>query len=364
MINKTITRQPKSIVEIAVSVPWADIQPRWNDTVQKVGVEMELPGFRKGAAPLEMIEQQALSQVQQEFLRVTMPDVLIQSLQGSDVVPIDYPRYKDVTFQKGQDLKFVAQVTERPKVSVGTYKGITATKNAPKQITDEEVEKIIQDLFKRWKARRPAPATSTPASAPAGQAGSLSFNQPAAQTPVTPAAESETPDDEFAKAMGADSLTDLKSKIKLDLENEASYENELDYEEAILQEVEKITQVEVPDVLIQDELNRMLVSLQRRITDAGMLFDDYLKGQNKTIDSLKTEWQPQAEKNVRMELGLSEVARMENVTISDGELQAEIDKVTDARIKQQFDADEPKMHLRHALRQTKTLNLLKGLLTH
>ena len=122
-----------------------------------------------------------------------------------------------------------------------------------------------------------------------------------------------------------------------------------------------MTTVEVPEVLIQDELNRMLVSLQRRITDAGMLFDDYLRGQNKTLESLKQEWRPQAEKNVRMELGLAEIARMENVNIGDDELQAEIDKITDGRIKQQFDQQEPRMHLRHALRQTKTLNLLKTL---
>ena len=62
-----------------------------------------------------------------------------------------------------------------------------------------------------------------------------------------------------------------------------------------------------------------------------------------------------------MELGLSEIARQEGVNISDDELQAEIDKIQDARVKQQFSQQEPKMQLRHALRQTKTLNLLKGL---
>ena len=57
----------------------------------------------------------------------------------------------------------------------------------------------------------------------------------------------------------------------------------------------------------------MLVSLQRRVADMGLLLEDYLKGQNKTLEQLKGEWRPQAEKNVRMELGLAEIARMENV---------------------------------------------------
>ena len=91
------------------------------------------------------------------------------------------------------------------------------------------------------------------------------------------------------------------------------------------------------------------------------VLEDYLKGQGKTIEQLKTEWQPQAEKNVRMELGLAEIARMENVVVLDQELQAEIDKIQDAKIKQQFEYQEPRLQLRHALRQTRTLDLLKKL---
>ncbi|MBI2593800.1 hypothetical protein HYW44_04120, partial [Candidatus Daviesbacteria bacterium] len=167
------------------------------------------------------------------------------------------------------------------------------------------------------------------------------------------------PNDEFAKQMGANTLAELKTKIKTDLEAEAKYNNELDYEESILQEVEKITIVDIPEVLIQDELARMLLSLQRNVSDRGLLMEEYLKGQKKTVEQLKAEWRPQAERNVRMELGLSEVARQENVNITDQELQAEIDKIQDNRVKQQFTQQEPQMHLRHALRQTKTLNLLK-----
>ncbi len=107
----------------------------------------------------------------------------------------------------------------------------------------------------------------------------------------------------------------------------------------------------------------MLVSLQRRVADMGLLMDDYLRGQKKTVDQLKQEWRPQAEKNVRMELGLSEIAKQENVNIDDSELQAEIDKIQDNRVKMQFESQEPRMHLRHALRQTKTLNLLKNLVS-
>ncbi len=338
MIAKNIVKHPKSVVEVQINVPWADLEPKWNETLAKLSADVELPGFRKGTAPAPMVEQNLGQKLQDEVFKVAMPQFLIEALKGTDVVPIDYPKYEVVNFARGQALQFRAMVTNRPAVTVGDYKTIKAGKPAIKAVTDEDINKVIDDLFKRWQARAGATASTAPANG-----------------------QTAAPDDTFAKAMGALNMADLKTKIQKDMEDNAKYNNELDFEEAILQEVEKITTVELPDVLIDDELNRMLVSLQRRVADMGLLLEDYLKGQGKTLEQLKAEWKIQAEKNVRMELGLAEIARMENVNISDQDLQTEIDKIQDAKVKAQFDSQEPRLHLRHALRQTKTLNLLKSL---
>ncbi len=367
MITKNIVKQPKSIVEVTVTVPWAELQQNWDATLQKMASDVELSGFRKGSAPLPMVEQQLGTRLQDEVLKTAMPNFLIEALKGTDIVPIDYPKYDLISFIKGQQLQFKATVTNRPAVSLGNYKTIKVTRPAPKPVTDEEIKKVMDDLFKRWIARNPQPQSSTGSSSAQAtegkQAGSINFQggQPQTQSaePASPSGGLGGPNDEFAKAMGALSLNDLKDKIRKDLEANVSYNNELDYEESILQEVEKITTVEMPDILIQDELNRMLVSLQRRVADMGLLLDDYLKGQGKTLEQIKDEWKPQAEKNVRMELGLADIARQENVTVTDAELQAEVDKIQDAKVKKQFEAQEPRLHLRHALRQTRTLDLLK-----
>ncbi len=360
MVSKNIVKQPKSLVEVTVTVPWSDLEAKWNETLQKLSADLELPGFRKGAAPAQMVEQNLGPKLQEEFLKVVMPQFLIEALKGTDVIPIDYPRYDLISFVKGSQLQYKATVTNRPEVQVGSYKNIKVGRTTPKTVNEEEVQKVIDDLYKRWQARQPAqPASPDPAQPASGGTGSISFqggSQPAA--PV-----SDQPDDVFAKAMGATSMVDLKDKIRKDLESNVSYNNELDFEENILQEVEKITTVELPEILIQDELQRMLVSLQRRVADMGLLLEDYLKNQGKTLEQIKNEWRPQAEKNVRMELGLAEIARQEGVNISDAELQAEVDKIQDARVKKQFESQEPRLHLRHALRQTKTLDLLKKLVT-
>lgn len=359
MISKTISKQPKSQVEITIQVFWADLEPIYNQTLQRLSAELELPGFRKGMVPSQMAEQNLGSKLQDEVLKVIMPQFLIEALKGSDIVPIDYPKYQLTSYVPGQGLQYKALVTNRPEIKVGEYKTIKVSKPQPKQVTDEQVNKMIDDLFKRWKLRQPQGGQQ-----PTGSSGQVSQGSISFQTSASANASADKPDDEFAKAMGAASLADLKDKIKKDLEGQANYENELDWEEAILQEVEKITTVDLPEVLIDDELNRMLVSLQRRVADMGMLMEDYLKGQGKSLDQLKLEWRPQAEKNVRMELGLSEIAKVENVQISDEDLQAEIDKIQDARIKKQFETQEPRLQLRHALRQTKTLDLLKKLVAN
>ncbi|KKR25842.1 MAG: Trigger factor [Microgenomates group bacterium GW2011_GWC1_39_7b] len=367
MLTKNIVKQAKSIVEVQISAPWTDLESRWNETLTKLAGELELPGFRKGQVPISMAEQNLGSKFQEEFLKVVMPSLLIEALKGTDVVPIDYPRYQLVSFVKGGQLTFKAQVTGRPEVKVGNYKSIAVTRPVVKQIMDADVEKLVDDLFKRWKTRSSYVKTSDD-NQPSGNvmsnptgAGSMSFNQPASNTSASAMASADKPDDNFAKAVGAQSLVELKTKIKTDLENEAKYNNELDYEELILQEVEKMTICDAPEILVQDELNRMLVGLQRRVADMGLLLEDYLKGQNKTLEGLKTEWRGQAEKNVRMELGLAEIARNEKVEITDAELQAEIDKIQDGKMKAQFEAAEPRLHLKHSLRQIRTLDLLKTL---
>ena len=364
MITKNIEKHPKSLVAVSITVPWADLEAKWSETLIRLGAEVEVSGFRKGSAPANMVEQQLGPKLQEEFLKVVMPEFLIEALKGSDVVPIDYPKYELVSFNKGTDLVYKATVTNRPAIIIGNYKVIRVTKQAAKSTSDEDVNKVIDDLFKRWQARASTGGTPSQSSQPteAGAGGTISF-QNGQQAPQTNEI-STAPDDNFAKAMGATDLVELKAKIRKDLVDHSSYNNELDFEESILQEVEKMTSVELPDILIEDELNRMLVSLQRRVADMGLLLEDYLKNQNKTLEQLKTEWRAQAEKNVRMELGLAEIAKMENVAISDQELQAEIDKIQDERVKRQFEAQEPRMHLRHALRQTRTLNLLKGLVTN
>ncbi len=356
MIQKTVNKLPKSVVEVTINAPWEDVSAFWDKAVARVSSETEIAGFRKGTAPVGLVEQQTGNKIQDEFLKEAMSQILVSQLQTEQIVPIDYPKYELITFSKGQPLSFKATVTQRPQVQVGDYKNIKVAKPAPKEPVDEDVNKIVDDLFKRWKNKQSsAVSPQSSAQGQQNQPSSINFGG----VPAVDTSNITEPNDIFAQQVGALGLTDLKNKIKQDLQSESKYNNELDYEELILQEVEKMTQVEVPDVLIEDELSRMLVSLQRRVSEMGLLLEDYLKSQNETLESIKDKWKEQATRNVRMELGLAEIARMEGVSITDQEVQAEVDKIQDGRLKAQFEQQEPRLHLKHSLRQIRTLELLK-----
>jgi trigger factor len=119
MVTKTINKLPKSQVEVTITVPWADIEPRWNDMFTRLAAEVEVAGFRKGQAPANMVEPRIANTLQQEVFKLIMPQALIEALQGTNVVPIDYPQYNVTAFAKGGSLVFTARVTERPVVKVG-----------------------------------------------------------------------------------------------------------------------------------------------------------------------------------------------------------------------------------------------------
>src|SRR3989338_314814 len=101
MLNKTINKLPKSQLDVQVTLNWSDLEAKWNEVYAKLAAEIEVPGFRKGQAPANMVEPRILGQVQQEVLKLIMPQALINALQGTNIVPIDYPQYQVMSFTKG-----------------------------------------------------------------------------------------------------------------------------------------------------------------------------------------------------------------------------------------------------------------------
>lgn len=316
MLEKNIIKHPKSRIEIELIVPWITLEPKWNEIASKVN------------------EPELITKLKEEFLKKVMRNFLIEAIKESNIIPIDNPEYNLISFEIGQNLHYAVTLTNAPFVIIGDYKNINITKYNLLPIEKEAINETIIGLYKKWQKNSPTEDSHT----------------------IT------TIDKNFLKSVGTTTLEDLEIKIKQYLEQQQLYDNEIALEKLILDEIEKITLVELPDILIEDELNRMLVNLQRKVADMGLMLDNYLSTQNKTLDQLRKDWKTKAEKNVKIELGLAKISKLENIIISESDLQNKIDTIQDAKIKQQFVSKEARLHLRHSLRQTKTLNHLKKLI--
>ena len=127
----------------------------------------------------------------------------------------------------------------------------------------------------------------------------------------------------------------------------------------VLEAVLKVTKIEIPEILLEDQVNRMLANLLDEVRKLGMTIDQYLKAKGKTIDQLKVEYKQGAEKTLSLEFVLENIADKEEITVSNKEIDALIDKEKDKKIQEQLKTQ--KYYLASLLRRQKTLDTLVNL---
>lgn len=123
----------------------------------------------------------------------------------------------------------------------------------------------------------------------------------------------------------------------------------------LLEEVE----VELSDFLIEQEENRLLVSLIDQTQKLGLTIEQYLIAKGKTQDQIKSDYRKQAEKNLKVEFVLAEIANLENITVTQQDIDQLIAKVKDDRERNKFKQNS--YYLAHLIRQQKTLDFLHNL---
>lgn len=144
-------------------------------------------------------------------------------------------------------------------------------------------------------------------------------------------AKKELPEltDEFASSLhkNVSDLKELKEKIEEGIKHEKSTKNEEKIKMEIVQElIKKTDDLEIPEVLVEKELDNMETKMERQIQQTGKTFEDYLEDINKSKEDLRNEWQKKAEDNVAAALILHKIAEAEEITVSEEEVEKELDK--------------------------------------
>lgn len=128
--------------------------------------------------------------------------------------------------------------------------------------------------------------------------------------------------------------------------------------EKVLQAVLATSQVEIPDLLTEGEVNRMLSRLVDQTAKLGLTIEQYLQSQGKTAEQLRAEYQKQSQEMQKTELVLDELAKVEKIEVADKEIEEAIKANPDEKSRQEFEKQEGKWYIKSILRRNKTIQRL------
>jgi trigger factor len=392
------------------------VSKAWEKAFNRVQKEAKLPGFRKGKVPRGMIKLHFSDDVRQEVARHLIPDVYRQALQETQLRPVEEPDLKEVTLEEGSALKFEALVEIKPAIALGQYTGLTV-QHAPKPFEESQVDEALEQLREQHAefrtVERPADIKDlvimdyslTPEGMDARMETGYSFligsgavmreveeaviglsaggerttnvrfpddhrnetlrgKSGVATVKVSEVKEKILPplDDELAKTVGSqfDTLTALKDEVRKGLQARRDTENRRALEDAVTEAVLAGHPIEVPEALVLRQVGHLIEHTRERVRRQGIDPDKLPWDYGKLLEELK----PGAEKAVRRSLVLEAIAEKEGLTPTDGDIDAEVEKIAVANNRpapavRRIMSDNGDLEgLRHSLRESRTLEFL------
>lgn len=345
-----IKKLPNSEVEITATIS-ADLLDSYRKTaLEALQKTTEIDGFRKGKAPLERIEKEIgdgplLKEASERAIQAAYPHILIDN--KIDALGFPMISIKKLAWNNPLEVTFKTAVT--PHIELPDYKKIAEkhrTKDTNSFTADEkEIENVLLELRKAkahsdWHKTHPEEQDHSK---------HPDFNKPENLPALT---------DEFAKAMGPfESVEKLKEQIKQNVIREKESKEQEKKRIALFDELIDNTKGDVPHVLIEGELAKMLGGLKDDVAKTGMSFEDYLKQIKKTEEDIRNEWRQGAERRAKMQLAFNEIAKKENIEIDKTIVENEVKKLLE--LYKDADPDRARVYVETTLMNEKVVKLLE-----
>ncbi|EKE12896.1 MAG: hypothetical protein ACD_13C00132G0004, partial [uncultured bacterium] len=290
--------------------------------------------------------------------------------EKENIVPITKPKIAVESLTLNAPFAFTATLVQRPKVKLGDWKNIKVKKVAVKPVGEDDVDQSIKNIYEAYQKQKDTKVTEEPFNEFQGKpkeseaSGKFIYDAHGNRIPIKQDKKNEDESDEskiddvFAKAVGANGLTHLKELVRRDLENMVADQAENKLEEELFDKMLEMGEIDVPDILVDDELNRIMMRLNQELERQGKKVEDFLREENTTMDALRAKWRPQAEKNVKTTLIMDEIGKQEKVQITKEELENAFKGVDESKLSQQQKVDL-QQYIAVSLFQAKTLDLVK-----
>ncbi len=339
-----IKKLEKSQVEITVQIPSDTLMSHWDAAVKEIQKIAEIDGFRKGHVPETMIvskfgDMAVLEEAAQMAIKDAYPKILVDH----KIDAIDYPEVRITKLAKDNPLELVIVVTVLPEVKLPDYKKVA--KGIKAVIEEKVTEKEVEDTLEEVRASRAHDAHH--------EANPDDHSHDHAEDLPLPELN-----DEFAQSIGDfKTLIELKEKIKENLQKEKENRAKDKYRAEILNTIGNSVIIDMPKILIDAEVDRMMAQLEGDVARFGGTVQDYFVHMKKTEEDMRLEWRVEAERRAKVQMIMNEIAHTEKITSSKEEIDAQV-----SLIQAQFkDADVTRIeaYVSQMLQNEKVLALLE-----
>ena len=387
-----------NMAKLTVEVAAEDVEKALQAAYLKQRKQINIPGFRKGKVPRQMIEKMYGPEVfYDEAANNMIPDAYAKAYDESELDIVSQPKIEVVQMEKGKPFIFTAEVATKPEVTLGDYKGLkvdkVSTRVTQKEV-DEEIEKerernartievtdrAVQDKdevtldfegFVDGVAFEGGKGEDYPLTIGSGSfipgfeeqligaeidkevevnvtfpkeyhSEELAGKDATFKCTVHTIKAKELPelDDEFASEVSEfDTLDELKADIKAKIKEQKVNDGKRAQEDAAVDAIIESAKMDLPEAMVDTQARQMLDEFAQRMQQQGLTLDQYMQFTGMTADKMMDELRPQAEKRIKTRLVLEAIAKAENIEITDEKLDEEIAKMAEAY---QMEADKLK----------------------
>ncbi len=338
-MSTEINKLPKSLVEIKGEIETAEFEKFRGQALKKLGENAVIDGFRKGHVPENILEQKVGDMaILEEMGQLALAKHFPKILEENKIDAIGYPKINITKLGKGNPLGYTITVATLPETKLPDYKSI-AKKANEKDVVTEVTDAEFENVLKQAKIMR-----------------TKSENKGMEIKEDTPLLDL---DDEYVKSLGGfDNLEDFKKKVRENMAEEKAWREKDKRRLQIVEAIIEKTQVEVPEVLVDTEVHKMLHKMKSDIENMGLKYEDYLKNIGKTEDDLHKEWEKDAEKRAKLQLVVAEIAKAESLKAPKEAVEAEVKKVTE--IYKDADPNNARMYIESVLQNEEVMKFLEN----
>ena len=381
-----VEKLEKNMAKLTIEVPAEEFDAAIKNAYNKNKNKFSIPGFRKGKAPLAMLEKMYGAGIFYEDAANEVIDASYpKAAEESKEEIVSTPEIKVTQIEKGKAFIYEATVALKPEVTLGEYKGVEV-KKAEAVVTDEDVENeltaarkkngrlidvedgaiedgdntiidftgyiddktfdggagtdyplvigshsFIEGFEDQLIGKKKGETCDVNVTFPAEYHADELAGKPAKfVVTIKEVKRNELPElnDEFASEVSDfDTLDEYKADIRKKLQEKKEQDSKVENENNVIEKVVENAQMELPQPMVDTQAREMVENYARRLQSQGLNINDYMKYTGMTPEKLMEQMRPEAEKRIKTRLVLEKVVEVENVEVSDEKLDEQINEI-------------------------------------